>query len=43
MSLGGSRPLPELFDAAGLEFDFGPSTVARLVERVERELEKLPE
>jgi hypothetical protein len=23
--LGGSRPLPELFAAAGLEFDFGPS------------------
>ncbi len=43
LSLGGSRPLPELFEAAGLKFDFGPGTVARLVERVERELEKLPE
>ncbi len=43
MALGGSRPLPELFEAAGLKFDFGPATVARLVERVERELEKLPE
>ncbi|MBZ0173221.1 MAG: M3 family oligoendopeptidase, partial [Phycisphaerales bacterium] len=30
MSLGGSRPLPELFAAAGLEFDFGAGTLARL-------------
>jgi len=43
LSLGGSRPLPELFAAAGLPFDFGASTVARLVERVEAELEKLPD
>ena len=43
LSLGGSRPLPDLFAAAGLKFDFGPGTVSRLVERVERELEKLPE
>jgi len=43
LRLGGSKPLPELFTAAGLKFDFGRDTVARLVERVERELEKLPE
>jgi len=43
LSLGGSRPLPELFEAADLPFDFGDATVARLVERVEAELEKLPE
>ena len=43
MSLGGSRPLPELFGAAGLPFDFGAETVGRLVERVRVELEKLPE
>jgi oligoendopeptidase F len=43
MSLGGSKPLPELFAAAGLKFDFGESMVKRLVDRVERELEKLPE
>ena len=43
LSLGGSRPLPDLFRAAGLEFDFGPAIVGRLAERVERELEKLPE
>ncbi len=43
LSLGGSRPLPELFRATGLKFDFGPETVKRLVERVEREMERLPE
>jgi oligoendopeptidase F len=43
LALGGSKPLPELFKAAGLKFDFGPETIKRLVERVERELEKLPE
>lgn len=43
LRLGGSRPLPELFEAAGLKFDFGPSMVGRLVERVEQELAKLPE
>ena len=43
MSLGGSKPLPELFAAAGLPFDFGAETVGRLVERVRAELEKLPE
>ncbi len=43
MSLGGTRPLPDLFAAAGLTFDFGPSAVKRLVNRVESELAKLPE
>jgi len=43
MSLGGSKPLPQLFEAAGLPFDFGDQTVGRLVERVQVELDKLPE
>ena len=43
LSLGGSRPLPELFRAAGLEFDFGPSIISRLAERVQKELEKVAE
>ncbi len=43
LALGGSRPLPELFAAAGLRFDFGAAMVSRLLERVEREIEKLPE
>lgn len=43
MTLGGSRPLPALFEAAGLRFDFGPETVRRLVDRAEAELDRLPE
>jgi len=38
LSLGGSRPLPELFAEAGLEFDFSEKTVAPLVESLRREL-----
>lgn len=43
LSLGGSKPLPELFAAAGLKFEFGPEIVKRLVDRASAELEKLPE
>ncbi len=43
LSLGGSRPLPELFESAGVPFDFGPSQVARLVEAVRTELDRLPD
>jgi oligoendopeptidase F len=43
LSLGGSRPLPELFRASGLDFDFGPDALKRIAERVQRELEKMPE
>ena len=42
MSLGGSRPLPELFAAAELTFDFGPKTMKRLMDEVQKELETLP-
>jgi oligoendopeptidase F len=42
MSLGGARPLPELFGAADLEFDFGPETMKRLIDAVQGELETLP-
>ncbi len=41
LSLGGSRPLPDLFAAAGLEFDFGDATVQRIVEALSSELESL--
>ena len=30
LSLGASKPLPELFEAAGLEWGFGPNTIGRL-------------
>ena len=42
LSLGGSRPLPDLFAAAGLRFDFGPATVQSLMDEVRRELSELP-
>ncbi|MFK7961564.1 MAG: M3 family oligoendopeptidase [Phycisphaerales bacterium] len=42
MSLGGSRPLPELFGAAELTFDFGPGTVGTLITAVRDELATLP-
>jgi len=43
LALGGSRPLPELFAAAGVELDFSRGTIQRLADRVEAELAKLPE
>ncbi|MDB6030961.1 MAG: oligoendopeptidase family [Verrucomicrobiales bacterium] len=42
LSLGGSRPLPELFAAAGCKFDFSAATVKPLMELVKTELAKLP-
>jgi oligoendopeptidase F len=41
LSLGGSRPLPELFEAAGIRFDFSSETIQPLVQAVSEELEKL--
>ena len=41
MALGGSRPLPELFAAAGLEFNFGSGTLAKIRDRVEAELDSI--
>jgi oligoendopeptidase F len=42
LSLGGSRPLPELFATAGCKFDFSAATVKPLMELVKAELAKLP-
>jgi oligoendopeptidase F len=41
LALGGSRPLPELFEAAGCRFDFSAGTVRPLVQMVRQELGKL--
>ena len=41
LKLGGSRPLPELFAAAGCKFDFTRETVKPLVNLIRTELEKL--
>src|SRR3989339_42937 len=38
LSLGGSRPLPELFETAGIKFDFSENTIRPLVEMVKQEL-----
>lgn len=43
LALGGSRPLPELFAAAGLRFDFGPDTMLPLMDALRQELETLAE
>ena len=42
LSLGASKPLPELFRASGLDFSFGPETMGRLMEDVGHELATLP-
>jgi oligoendopeptidase F len=42
LRLGGRRPLPELFEAAGLRFDFTEATLLPLMEAVGEELERLP-
>jgi oligoendopeptidase F len=42
LALGGSRPLPELFEAAGARFDFSASTIAPLMEAIDSELAGLP-
>ncbi len=42
MRLGGSRPLPELFEAGEMSFDLGNSTVQGLIDAVRAELDELP-
>ncbi|HIN09757.1 MAG TPA: M3 family oligoendopeptidase, partial [Phycisphaerales bacterium] len=39
LSLGGSKPLPELFNATGLKFDFTADMVASLMTTVQEELD----
>lgn len=41
LSLGGSKPLPDLFAAAGCRFDFSRETVKPLVELIQNELSTL--
>jgi oligoendopeptidase F len=42
LSLGGTRPLPELFSAAGIRFDFSEKTLAPLMDALMQELATLP-
>jgi oligoendopeptidase F len=41
LSLGGTRTLPELYEAAGLKFDFSRDHIKRLMAFVSEELEKI--
>jgi len=41
LSLGGSRPLPELFSAAGCQFQFDAATIRPLIQLASTELKKL--
>ncbi len=41
LALGGARPLPELFAAAGAKFDFSRETIGPLMGAIGRELAKL--
>jgi oligoendopeptidase F len=41
LALGGSRPLPELFHAAGCSFQFDAATIRPLIQMAGSELEKL--
>jgi hypothetical protein len=40
-ALGGSRPLPELFTAAGCQLEFSAKTIQPLTKLLREELEKL--
>lgn len=41
LSLGGTRTLPELYDAAGLKFNFSKEHIKQLMEFVSREVENI--
>lgn len=42
LRLGGTRPIPELFAAAGINFDFSAATIGPLVEMAREELAAIP-
>ena len=39
LSLGGTRTLPQLFETAGLKFDFSPTTIKELMDFVKQEMQ----
>ena len=41
LSLGGTKTLPELYEAAGLKFDLSPAHIKTLMEFVKEEMNKL--
>ena len=42
LALGGTKPLPELFAAAGIQFDFSAKTLLPLMDAMRDELTRLP-
>jgi len=42
LALGGTKPLPELFSAAGIAFDFSEKTLRPLMNALGEELARLP-
>jgi oligoendopeptidase F len=41
LSLGGTKTLPQLFETAGLKFDFSPAKIKVLMEFVKGEMDKI--
>ena len=41
LALGGTKTLPQLYDAAGLKFDFSPENIKTLMDFVGEEMEKI--
>ena len=41
LQLGGTKTLPELFNAAGLQFDLSPQHISKLMLFVKEEMDKL--
>ncbi len=41
LSLGGTKTLPQLYEAAGLQFDFSPENIKTLMDFVNEEMEKI--
>ncbi len=41
LAVGGSRPLPALFEAAGIQFDFSEATLRPLMDAIRAELDRL--
>jgi oligoendopeptidase F len=41
LSLGGTKTLPQLYEAAGLKFDFSPENIKTLMDFVAEEMEKI--
>ena len=41
LALGGTRTLPQLYEAAGLKFDFSPENIKTLMDFVSEEMEKI--